>query len=133
MCVVPIDIVHHLRKRSSVVQRGASAISEMDRRRCTIGLDVGGTNTDCVVLRGTELIGSAKQPTTENVTSGVESALAAALQDACTRTGGTIADLASQVDQVNIGTTHFVNAVVQRRSLARVAAIRLCGPGRPKL
>lgn len=27
-----------------------------------------------------------------------------------------------------LGTTHFVNACVQRRGLARVAIFRLCGP-----
>ena len=30
--------------------------------------------------------------------------------------------------RVNIGTTHFVNAIVQRKSLAKVAVLRLCGP-----
>ena len=94
----------------------------------TIGIDVGGTNTDCVVF-GTELIALAKRPTSENVTSGVTSALFTALQDACTRTGVSKAELAGHVVQVNIGTTHFVNAVVQRRRLTPVAAIRLCGPG----
>ena len=32
------------------------------------------------------------------------------------------------VTQVNIGTTHFVNAVVQNKNLSRVSVIRLCGP-----
>lgn len=32
------------------------------------------------------------------------------------------------VRQVNIGTTHFVNAVVQHKHLSHVAVIRLCGP-----
>ncbi len=29
--------------------------------------------------------------------------------------------------RVNIGTTHFVNAVIQRRHLTPVAVVRLCG------
>ena len=33
-----------------------------------------------------------------------------------------------RIDGVMIGTTHFVNAVVQRRSLTRTAALRLCLP-----
>jgi N-methylhydantoinase A/oxoprolinase/acetone carboxylase beta subunit len=94
----------------------------------TIGIDVGGTNTDCVVLRGTSVIGWAKRPTSENVTSGVSAALSAALQDACTPSGASKAELLGRVVRVNIGTTHFVNAVVQRRRLTPVAAIRLCGP-----
>ena len=32
-----------------------------------------------------------------------------------------------KVHRIHIGTTHFVNAVVQRRNLAKVAIIRLCG------
>ncbi len=30
--------------------------------------------------------------------------------------------------RVHIGTTHFVNAVVQKRQLSPVAVLRLCGP-----
>ena len=109
----------------------SNKMTSQSQSQCyTIGIDVGGTNTDCVVLRGTELIGWAKQPTSENVTSGVTSALSAALQDACTHSGVNKAEIIGQVVQVNIGTTHFVNAVVQRRCLAPVAAIRLCGPGK---
>ena len=33
-----------------------------------------------------------------------------------------------RVDAVMIGTTHFVNAVVQRRSLAQVAVLRIALP-----
>ncbi|XP_062502654.1 uncharacterized protein LOC134179729 isoform X2 [Corticium candelabrum] len=100
----------------------------MPVRRYTIGLDVGGTNTDCVVLRASEVIGSCKRPTSKNVTSGVHSSLDEALKDASRLTGESVSDIAAHVARVNIGTTHFVNAVVQRKSLARVATIRLCGP-----
>ncbi len=37
-----------------------------------------------------------------------------------------IADPVS-VCRVHIGTTHFVNAVIQRKHLVKVAVIRLCG------
>ena len=33
-----------------------------------------------------------------------------------------------KVCRVHIGTTQFLNAVIQKRHLARVAVIRLCGP-----
>ena len=36
--------------------------------------------------------------------------------------------MAKSLDGVMIGTTHFINAVVQRRSLTRVAALRLGMP-----
>lgn len=32
------------------------------------------------------------------------------------------------IGRVNIGTTHFVNALVQRRHLVPVSLVRLCGP-----
>ena len=35
---------------------------------------------------------------------------------------------AQYVARVNIGTTHFVNAIVQRKGLTKVAVLRLCGP-----
>src|SRR4029077_447113 len=79
-----------------------------------IGIDVGGTNTDAVLLEDSRVVHAAKTPTTEDVTSGVTAALRALLQ-----AGAPVA-----VDAVMIGTTHFTNAVVQRRDLTRVAAIR---------
>ena len=50
--------------------------------RVHVGVDVGGTNTDAVVLEGTTVLGTAKQFTTQDVTSGVAHAIAAALEDA---------------------------------------------------
>ncbi|XP_067651773.1 uncharacterized protein [Haliotis asinina] len=87
-----------------------------------VGVDVGGTNTDAVVLsQGSKVIASVKESTSADVTSGVRSAVHAVLQQA-TDKGHRVA-----VVQVNIGTTHFVNAVVEGRGLARVSVIRLCG------
>jgi N-methylhydantoinase A/oxoprolinase/acetone carboxylase beta subunit len=85
-----------------------------------IGIDVGGTNTDAVVMDGRAVVGYAKRATTGDVTGGVVDALTGAL----TETGID----PTTVGAVMIGTTHFVNAVVQRRHLSRVAVLRLCGP-----
>jgi N-methylhydantoinase A/oxoprolinase/acetone carboxylase beta subunit len=82
-----------------------------------IGIDVGGTNTDAALIDGTQVIASVKTPTTEDVTSGIRAALSLLLERS-------EAD-PSSIDAVMIGTTHFTNAVVQRRDLARVAAIRI--------
>lgn len=82
-----------------------------------IGIDVGGTNTDAVLMQGTEVLGWVKSPTTPNVTDGIVTALHELLQ----QTGAAPADLHG----VMIGTTHFTNAVVQRRALNPVAIIRL--------
>ncbi|XP_071787711.1 uncharacterized protein [Asterias amurensis] len=87
-----------------------------------IGVDVGGTNTDAVCLRGIDVVASRKVPTTENVTSGLKQALAEILRDVEDSLGPD-----ALISRVNIGTTHFVNAVIQRKGLTPVAVIRLCG------
>ena len=40
-----------------------------------IGIDVGGTNTDAVLIDGENIIASIKVPTTQDVMSGVKAAL----------------------------------------------------------
>ena len=47
-----------------------------------VGVDVGGTNTDAVVLRADSVIGWAKHVTTADVTTGVGQAVRAALNHA---------------------------------------------------
>lgn len=94
-----------------------------------IGVDVGGTNTDAAILDiratnkpGRGVLASHKASTTKDITSGIEAAIRAVIRD-------------SDVDQscvlsVTIGTTHFINALVEAdaRRLDRVAVLRLCGP-----
>lgn len=84
-----------------------------------IGIDVGGTNTDAVLVNGRQVEDAVKTPTTPDVTSGVEMALRNLLRKTSQH---------SEVEAVMIGTTHFVNAVVQRRNLNRAAALRICLP-----
>jgi N-methylhydantoinase A/oxoprolinase/acetone carboxylase beta subunit len=85
----------------------------MSRR---IGIDVGGTNTDAVLLDGDHVEAAVKTPTTADVTTGITRALGDLVRQAPDARDATAA---------MIGTTHFTNAVVQRRDLARVAAIRI--------
>jgi N-methylhydantoinase A/oxoprolinase/acetone carboxylase beta subunit len=82
-----------------------------------LGIDVGGTNTDAVLMRGREVLGAVKRPNTERVVAGITAAVA----DLLRQTGTAAAD----VGAVMIGTTQFANAVVERRRLAPTAAIRL--------
>jgi N-methylhydantoinase A/oxoprolinase/acetone carboxylase beta subunit len=84
------------------------------RRR--IGIDVGGTNTDAVLLDGPTVVHAVKTPTTPDVTSGITAALRHLLSEAASP---------GPIHAVMIGTTHFTNAVVQRRDLTPVAAIRI--------
>ena len=84
-----------------------------------IGVDVGGTNTDAALLRGTEVLRTVKSSTTADVTSGVGSAIRSVLAEA--------GEIAASVDAVMVGTTHFLNAVVEGRHLDKVGVLRLCG------
>jgi N-methylhydantoinase A/oxoprolinase/acetone carboxylase beta subunit len=82
-----------------------------------IGIDVGGTNTDAVLVDGSTVLAGIKTVTTEDVTTGIAAALAG-LQSA-------MAHDPASVQGVMIGTTHFINAIVQGRDLAPTAAVRL--------
>ena len=90
-----------------------------------IGIDVGGTNTDAVLVEGAIVVHAVKTPTTEDVTSGVLTALHSLVHGL----GGS----AGPVDAVMIGTTHFTNAVVQRRDLMKAAALRIGLPASASL
>ena len=83
-----------------------------------IGVDVGGTNTDAVLMDGDQLAGAAKVPTTPDVTSGIVGAITELRRQL---PGGNI-------DAVMVGTTHFTNALLERRELAPTAVLRLCLP-----
>ena len=85
-----------------------------------IGIDVGGTNTDAVLIEDGKVIRAVKAPTSEDVTTGI--------LDSLKSLGSTGALDGRKVDGVMIGTTHFINAVVQRRHLTRVGALRLGMP-----
>lgn len=85
-----------------------------------IGVDVGGTNTDAVVLGPNGVLGWRKTPTTADVYSGIVAAITQAIADASVDS--------ADVDCVMIGTTQFTNAVIQRRSLLPVGIIRLALP-----
>src|SRR5690348_6110912 len=82
-----------------------------------IGIDVGGTNTDAVLLEDGRVVHAIKTPTTQEVMDGIVTALDRLARHPDVARGDS--------DGVVIGTTHFVNAVVQRRGLAPVAAIRI--------
>jgi len=90
-----------------------------------IGIDVGGTNTDAVLMRDGDVLHSIKEPTSSDVIGGVLNALEGVIR------GSNVDRL--DIDAVMIGTTHFTNAVVQRRSLAKTAAVRLGLPATASL
>lgn len=79
-----------------------------------IGIDVGGTNTDAALLGDDDrVLAAAKSPTTADVTSGVGAAIRA------------LDPPVDRITAVMIGTTHFLNALIEGARLAPVAAVRL--------
>ncbi|KAK8055364.1 hypothetical protein PG993_000591 [Apiospora rasikravindrae] len=101
----------------------------MRRPHLRIGVDVGGTNTDGVILNPEQssdpdrgIAAWEKASTTKNPSDGIFNVI----QEMFKQSNVDAQDVAS----VTIGTTHFINAVVEmdRSRLAKVAVIRLCGP-----
>lgn len=89
--------------------------------RYRLGIDVGGTNTDAVILDGhLSVVASVKRPTTSDTADGVVDAI-----DAVMAASGIDP---AHVMQVMLGTTHCTNAIVERRGLARVGILRLGAP-----
>ena len=84
-----------------------------------LGIDVGGTNTDAVAMDGQTLLARTKVPTTEDVTSGIFSALEEILNQISP---------GRRPGAVMIGTTHFTNALVERKGLTPTAVLRLALP-----
>ncbi|WP_283138954.1 hydantoinase/oxoprolinase family protein [Rhizohabitans arisaemae] len=89
-------------------------------RTLRIGIDVGGTNTDAVLMDGTAVLAEVKTSTTDDVTSGIVAALRG-LASAREFAPG-------QIQAVMIGTTHFTNAIVEASRLTETAVIRLALP-----
>lgn len=86
-----------------------------------LGIDVGGTNTDAVILDATDTpIAKTKTPTTEDISSGILTALDEVLAESNIAT--------TELDSVMLGTTHATNAIAERRGLNEVGVIRIGAP-----
>ena len=81
-----------------------------------VGIDVGGTNTDAVLVDGTTVVGSVKVATTTDVMTGISRALAGVIRES---------DASDPVEAVMVGTTRFTNAIVEGRNLEPVACLRI--------
>jgi N-methylhydantoinase A/oxoprolinase/acetone carboxylase beta subunit len=90
-----------------------------------IGIDVGGTNTDAVLLAGDRVLAATKATTSDDISAGIGHALDS-LQ-------GQQAFDPAQVRAVMIGTTHFINALIEARRLVPTAALRLGLPATASL
>jgi N-methylhydantoinase A/oxoprolinase/acetone carboxylase beta subunit len=93
-----------------------------------IGIDVGGTHTDAVIMQGDKVLASTKALTSADVISGITTALDVIIGDSGVSH--------SDIETVMIGTTQFTNAIIERRELAKVAAVRIglpSGNGMPPM
>ena len=77
------------------------------------------------LIDGEKIIATVKTFTTADVTSGIKTALDEVIAKAGPDAAG--------VEAVMIGTTHYTNAVVERRNLSRAAAIRVSLPASARL
>ena len=92
-----------------------------------IGIDVGGTNTDAVLVKASnhEIITSIKTPTTKDVYTGISNSFIGLMSSPKLKDSIS----SEQIAAVIIGTTAFLNAVIEESDeLAKVNVIRLCGP-----
>ena len=86
-----------------------------------LGIDVGGTNTDAIILdEEHQVVSFVKRHTSLDVGSGIEAALSAVLDDSGIDP--------KQINAVMLGTTQITNAVVERKKIAKVGVLRLAYP-----
>ena len=86
-----------------------------------LGIDVGGTNTDAVLIDSElNVVAEVKNPTSGNIFEGIMGAVQALLDK-------TQIDR-SQIGQAMLGTTQCTNAIVERKHLAKIGLLRIGAP-----
>lgn len=86
-----------------------------------LGIDVGGTNTDAVLIdENLKVTAEIKHPTSGDVYSGIEGAI----RDILELSGVD----RKEIRQAMLGTTQCTNAIVERKHLAPVAVLRIGAP-----
>ncbi|WP_368653109.1 hydantoinase/oxoprolinase N-terminal domain-containing protein [Ornithinibacillus sp. 4-3] len=86
-----------------------------------LGIDVGGTHTDAVILdKDNTIIATTKSPTTDDVATGINEALKKVVNDS--------GIAREKIKYAMLGTTHCTNAIVERKRLNKIAIIRIGAP-----
>ncbi len=84
-----------------------------------LGVDVGGTNTDAVILdEKDDVVSWTKTPTTDDVTEGIKKAMKSVVSEV----------EKDRITHVMVGTTHCTNAIAERKNLAETAVLRIGAP-----
>lgn len=87
-------------------------------KKYTIGIDIGGTNTDAVIVDDTKNIVVADKTTT---TEYVEEGFKKVLENVMTK----VAIKPDDISTILVGTTHATNALLQNKDLFKVGVIRI--------
>lgn len=86
-----------------------------------LGIDVGGTNTDAVLIdEDLKVIADIKYPTSEDIYDGILGAIQTVLE-----TSGVER---TKISQAMLGTTQCTNAIVERKHLAPIGILRIGAP-----
>jgi N-methylhydantoinase A/oxoprolinase/acetone carboxylase beta subunit len=85
-----------------------------------VGVDIGGTNTDAVLVdEQKKIICNVKTTTTNDISLGFATVLKTLIEQSAIQP--------DQIHNVFIGTTHATNAILQKNDLFRVGVIRIAG------
>ena len=86
-----------------------------------LGIDVGGTNTDAVLIdENLHVVADIKYPTSHDIYEGILGAVRTVLQTSKVDR--------SQIRQAMLGTTQCTNAIVERKNLAPIGILRIGAP-----
>lgn len=86
-----------------------------------LGIDVGGTNTDAVLIdENLNVVASVKRHTTSNIYDGILNAVRTVLDQSGVNR--------SEIRQAMLGTTQCTNAIVERKNLAPIGIMRIGAP-----
>lgn len=88
------------------------------KKKYIIGVDIGGTNTDAVVVDNDNQIIACKKTTT---TDSIEEGFTTVLKEVLNLSQRPV----QEISGVFVGTTHATNALLQKKGLYRVGVLRL--------
>ena len=86
-----------------------------------LGIDVGGTNTDAVLINDAlEVVAEIKRPTSGDIYDGIVDSIRTLLRNSKVDP--------PEIGQAMLGTTQCTNAIVERKHLAPIAVLRIGAP-----